>query len=73
MRMRVALAPLLVCLAMPGDAALTRTAPAAEIAADPNAPAEFVITNQVLRPRKKVPPLGANNWGGCGAVASARR
>lgn len=68
MRMRLSLAPLLVCLAIPGDAALTRTAPAAEMAAAPNAPAEFVITNQVLRPREKVPPLGVNNWGGCGAV-----
>ena len=37
-------------------------------AADPNAPAEITITNTVLRPREKCPPLGANGWGGCGAV-----
>jgi hypothetical protein len=37
-------------------------------AADPNAPAEITITDHVLRPREKVPPLGANDWGGCGAV-----
>ena len=36
--------------------------------ASPLAPAEFVITGQVLRTSDKVPPLGANDWGGCGAV-----
>ncbi len=41
---------------------------AAEVAANPDAAAEFVITTQVLRPRDKVPPLGANDWGRCGAV-----
>lgn len=30
--------------------------------------AELRVTDQVLRPAAKVPPLGANNWGGCGAV-----
>ncbi len=34
----------------------------------PNAPAQFVITSKVLRPQAKVPPLGANGWGGCGAI-----
>ncbi len=41
---------------------------AAEAAANPDAPAEFAITTQVLRPREKVLPLGANDWGRCGAV-----
>lgn len=34
----------------------------------PDAPAELVVTDRVLRPAEKVPPLGANGWGGCGAV-----
>jgi hypothetical protein len=37
-------------------------------ATDANAPADFTITGTVLRPRDKVPPLGPNNWGRCGAV-----
>lgn len=37
-------------------------------AADPNLPGEFTVTDTVLRPAAKVPPLGANDWGGCGAV-----
>ena len=41
---------------------------AADAAANPDAAAEFVITTQVLRPRDKVPALGANDWGRCGAV-----
>jgi hypothetical protein len=41
---------------------------AAEMAANPSAPAELVVTDRVLRPREKVPPLGANAWGACGAV-----
>jgi hypothetical protein len=36
--------------------------------AGPNAPAEITVTDKVLRPREKLPPLGANDWGGCGAV-----
>jgi hypothetical protein len=36
--------------------------------ADPPAPALLTVTDTVARPRDKVPPLGANNWGGCGAV-----
>ncbi len=36
--------------------------------ANPAAPAEFAITERVLRPRDKVPPLGVNNWGRCGAI-----
>ena len=36
--------------------------------AKPNAPAELVVTERTLRPAEKVPPLGANGWGGCGAV-----
>jgi len=34
----------------------------------PDAPAQFVITSKVLRPQAKVPPLGANTWGRCGAI-----
>ena len=37
-------------------------------AAEPSAPAELTVTTDVLRPADKVPPLGANNWGGCGAI-----
>ncbi|MBI5835287.1 MAG: putative Ig domain-containing protein [Armatimonadetes bacterium] len=37
-------------------------------AAEPNTPAELAILPTVLRPAAKVPPLGPNNWGGCGAV-----
>jgi len=40
--------------------------------ADPSAAAAFTITNQVLRPADKVPPLGANDYGRCGAVEWAR-
>ncbi|MFI5380740.1 MAG: hypothetical protein ACHRHE_15685 [Tepidisphaerales bacterium] len=47
---------------------LAPTSLAAEPAANPDAAAEFVITTQILRPRDKVPPLGANDWGRCGAV-----
>ena len=38
------------------------------VKADPKTPAEFVVTEKVLRPAEKVPPLGANGWGRCGAV-----
>ena len=41
---------------------------ASETPPNANAPANFVITEKVLRPREKVPPLGANDWGGCGSV-----
>jgi len=37
-------------------------------AAKPDAPAAFVVTTKVLRPSERVPPLGANSWGRCGAV-----
>ncbi len=37
-------------------------------AADAESAAEFVVTTKVLRPAVKVPALGANGWGGCGAV-----
>ena len=37
-------------------------------AADPHAPGDLLVTTTVLRTRDKVPPLGANGWGGCGAV-----
>ena len=46
--------------------ALAPYAAAAE--ARPDAPAELVVTETVLRPAAKVPPLGANGWGRCGAV-----
>lgn len=39
----------------------------AETGVDPFAAAELIVTEQVLRPRDKVPPLGMNGWGGCGA------
>jgi len=41
---------------------------AGALAAEPNAPADIAVTDTVLRPRDKVPPLGANTWGRCGAV-----
>lgn len=53
--------------AAPAAPAPAATAPATP-AADPAAPAEFVVTATVLRPRDKVMPLGANTWGRCGAV-----
>jgi len=37
-------------------------------AANPTAPADLAVTDTVLRPRDKVPPLGPNGWGRCGAV-----
>ncbi len=40
----------------------------AAAACAPNTPAEFRITDQVLRTAAKVPPLGANGWGRVGAV-----
>ncbi|MCX5683660.1 MAG: Ig domain-containing protein [Planctomycetota bacterium] len=40
----------------------------AQVSANPTAPAEFTITTTVVRPREKVPPIGANTWGRCGAV-----
>lgn len=43
-------------------------APALSGLAAAQGPAEFTITPQVLRPAAQVPPLGANNWGRCGAV-----
>ena len=52
------------CLCLLGAA----LAAAGEPAADPHAPAELRITDTVVRPRDKVPPLGANGWGACGAV-----
>jgi hypothetical protein len=36
--------------------------------ADHNTPAELVVTDRVVKPAAKVPPLGVNNWGGSGAV-----
>jgi len=49
-------------------AMLVLAAAAPALAADPNAPAELVVTTTVARPAEKVPPLGPNNWGGVGAV-----
>lgn len=37
-------------------------------AADGPATAAFTVTTNVVRPAEKVPPLGANDWGRCGAV-----
>jgi hypothetical protein len=50
--------------APPGVPALSRP----NITVDPNASAEFTITDTVLRPRDKLPELAANCWGGVGAV-----
>jgi hypothetical protein len=36
--------------------------------ANPNAPATITVANTVIRPRNKVMPLGANNFGGMGPV-----
>ena len=52
------------CLAI----ALAWAACASAAQTDASAPAELVVTSTVLRPAAKVPPLGANGWGGCGAV-----
>ena len=34
----------------------------AETVVDPHAGAELIVTDQVLRPSDKVPPLGTNGW-----------
>ncbi len=52
------LAPMCLIVAAAGTA----------FAADPGAPADLAVTTTVLRPAEKVPPLGPNGWGGCGAV-----
>ena len=49
-------------------AALGQGVLAAAADAKPTASAELVVTEKVLRPAEKVTPLGANDWGGCGAV-----
>jgi len=63
--MRLRTAPFSLCLV--AAVCLGPLAVAAEVA-DPNAPAEFAVTEKVLRPAEKVPPLGANGWGRCGAI-----
>lgn len=68
MKIRLCISILWLGLLAPGSVTSSGTARAAEVAANPNAAAEFVVTDTVLRPREKVPPLGANNWGGCGAI-----
>lgn len=55
-------------LRSPVQAADAKPTPQASTSADPNAPAEYTVTTNVLRPADKVPPLGANDWGRCGAV-----
>lgn len=37
----------------------------------PSPDAEFIVSSQVLRPAEKTPPIGANNWGGIGAIEYA--
>ena len=37
----------------------------------PDAPAEFVVTDRVLRTAEQVPPTGTNGWGKCGSVEFA--
>lgn len=59
---------LLICLITSAVSFEARHVRAAETSVDANAPAVFNVTDTVLRPRDKVPPLGANNWGGCGAI-----
>jgi len=53
---------------LPAAAMLVFATAVPALAADPNAPAELVVTTTVARPAEKVPPLGPNNWGGVGAV-----
>ncbi len=38
---------------------------------DPNAEAKVVVTSEVVRPSAKVPPLGANHFGGRGVQSAA--
>ncbi|HEX8834130.1 MAG TPA: hypothetical protein VF719_08010, partial [Abditibacteriaceae bacterium] len=38
------------------------------VAQDVNTPATITVSNNVLRPKSKVPPLGAINFGGGGAI-----
>jgi hypothetical protein len=68
MRTRVIPVALLLCLTSPENVAWTRSAQAADSTDNPQAPAEFIVMDTVLRPREKVPPLGANDWRGCGAI-----
>ena len=49
-------------------AACARAAESSAPAANPSAPADLAVTDTVLRPREKVPPLGPNGWGRCGAI-----
>jgi len=56
--MKKTILPILLC-------ALSPLLPAA---AQLPQPAEFTITDTVLRPAEKVPPLGANAWGASGSV-----
>lgn len=63
----VALFAAMLSLFCPGSP--TGDLQAADAPAESNgAGARFVVTDEVLRPAAKVPPLGANNWGECGAV-----
>ena len=47
---------------------LIALSPVAALTAETTGSAELTITDTVLRPAEKVPPLGANSWGRCGAV-----
>ena len=42
--------------------------PGSARAADPVTPAQFTVTTNIAKAVDKVPPLGVNGWGGCGAV-----
>ena len=64
---RESLPVVLQVLALAAGANLARAA-AADATPQPHAPAELIVTDQVLRPREKVPPLGVNDWGRSGAV-----
>lgn len=68
MKMRGSVSVLLLGVVSAGGPAWMRPARGADGVADANAPAVFRVTDSVIRPRDQVPPLGVNNWGGCGAI-----
>ena len=63
--LRAAIANLAGGVAIAAAATLARRAAPG---GNPEPPAEFTVTTNVLRGAEKVPPLGANDFGRCGAV-----
>lgn len=51
--------------------ALMFSSSALHVRANSSAEAKFVVTDEVVRPADKVPPLGANNFGGRGVETAA--